>query len=149
MLIGWLGITRMSLPHGYQSWQQGKLTIYTKLWSLKGLCLARLSSSLGRQAITRIFSLRNLTLAKYFLVNDKLPKMPACWWILQYSPNFFEHWVETEDFSCHALSTNLSLCILLLSFPNVEIRVYFQMGDTWIYIWEGRNMTMFQWMWQV
>ena len=44
------------------------------------------------------------------------------------------HLTETEDFSCHAFSPDLSnfcLCIhvLLLFFPNVEICVYLQMHN--------------------
>ena len=46
-----------------------------------------------------------------------------------------KHKTETEDFSCPAFSANLfnfSLCVGLLSFLNGAIRVYLQMGDTWI-----------------
>ena len=43
-----------------------------------------------------------------------------------------KHQTESEVFSCHAFSTNFSPCVLLLSFPNVDIGVYLQMGDTYI-----------------
>ena len=49
-------------------------------------------------------------------------------------------------YSCYALTTNLfklSLSALLLSFPNVEIRVYLQMGATWINIGEGVTRQVF------
>ena len=42
-----------------------------------------------------------------------------------------KNWVETEDFSCHAFSTNLSNftpCVLLFSFLSVEIRLYLPTG---------------------
>ena len=56
---------------------------------------------------------------------------------------------ETEDF---AFSTNLfyfSSSLLVLSFPNVEIRVYLQMGDTWINVGVGVKWLVFQQMWRV
>ena len=56
---------------------------------------------------------------------------------------------ETEDF---AFSTNLfyfSSSLLVLSFPNVEIRVYLQVGDTWINVGVGVKWRVFQQMWRV
>ena len=66
-----------------------------------------------------------------------------------------KHKAETEDFLCHAFSTNLvnfSFCIFPLSFPNVENSFYLPMGNTWINIGEGVTEVtwqVFQQMWQM
>ena len=57
-----------------------------------------------------------------------------------------KHYTETDDISCPAFSAtlfNFSLCVGLLS-PNGEIRVYLQLGDTWINVTKRFNKIMWR-----
>ena len=135
-------------PLEEKSQQRGQTVIILWFW---GLLVSRTQVVISQLTCKETNFLKKQGNACYF----------SCYasWISHYTINIlltissnFVDWhsrLKLRKFFTSLIVIYLRPSILPLSFPNVEIRVYLQIGDTWINIGEGVPWQVFQQMWRV